>query len=317
VYYGYGVLSAPDPANAVQKVLAAIAQGKSWKRIGYEGSFEVVAPSWNSAEFLVPATQTRELLRSALDGSELIDASAMLQSQRLRKTPYEIGKLRLASEISCFGLEAFERLVEIGVTGVELAAAVERDVMVLGTRKGGERVRGFAQVAVGPEETAVGYRPNEISTLRPMKSGDVALLELGVVVDGYWADRTRVRVAGTPTDEQIKIFDTVRRAQEAAVAAIRPGVSGAQVDEAARSEIRDAGYAADFPHVTGHGLGFRYHESSPILAPNSATILEEGNLTSVEPGIYRLPAGGFRIEDDVLVTKTGAEIFGPFPKNLV
>jgi Xaa-Pro dipeptidase len=78
-----------------------------------------------------------------------------------------------------------------------------------------------------------------------------------------------------------------------------------------------AGYAADFPHVTGHGLGFRYHESSPILAPNSATILEEGNLTSVEPGIYRLPAGGFRIEDDVLVTKTGAEIFGPFPKNLV
>jgi Xaa-Pro dipeptidase len=85
----------------------------------------------------------------------------------------------------------------------------------------------------------------------------------------------------------------------------------------ARSVIREAGYAEFFPHITGHGLGFRYHESSPILAPKSATKLEEGNLTSVEPGIYLLPSGGFRMEDDVLVTASGAEVFGPFPKNLV
>jgi Xaa-Pro dipeptidase len=126
-----------------------------------------------------------------------------------------------------------------------------------------------------------------------------------------------VRVAGKPTDEQFKIFNAVRDAQQAAVAAIKPGVTGAHVDEAARSVIRDAGYAEFFPHVTGHGLGFRYHESSPILAPQSTTTLEEGNLTSVEPGIYKTPAGGFRIEDDVLVTANGAEILGPFPKNLV
>jgi Xaa-Pro aminopeptidase len=211
----------------------------------------------------------------------------------------------------------FEKLVEVGITGVELAAAVEQEVMVSGTKKGADRVRAFAQVAVGPEETAVGYRPNEVSTLLRMKAGDVALLELGLVVDGYWADRTRVRVAGQPTDEQFKIFEVVRKAQEAATAAIKPGVSGAYVDEAARSVIREAGYAEYFPHVTGHGLGFRYHESSPILAPQSATELEEGNLTSVEPGIYKKLVGGFRIEDDVLVTATAAEIFGPFPKNLV
>ena len=317
VYYGYGVLSAPNPATAVQNSLAAIAKNKSWKRIGYEGSFEVVAPSWNSAEFLVPAAQSRELLARAFEHSDLVDVSALLQSQRLRKTQYEIAKLRLASEISCFGLEAFEKLVEVGVTGVELAATVEREITVSGTRKGADRVRAFAQVAVGPDETAVGYRPNEVSTLLPLKPGDVALLELGVVVDGYWADRTRVRVAGHPTDDQFKIFNTVRDAQQAACAAIKPGVTGAQVDEAARSVIRDAGYAEYFPHVTGHGLGFRYHESSPILAPGSATVLEEGNLTSVEPGIYKNPVGGFRIEDDVLVTSNGAEILGPFPKNLV
>lgn len=317
VFYGYGVLEAPNPAIAVQNSLSAIAKGKSWKRVGYEASFEVVAPSWNSAEFLVPAAQSREMLAKVFAGSELIDVSVLLQTQRLQKTTYEIEKLRLASEISCFGLDAFEKLVEVGITGVELAAAVEHEVMVSGTKKGAYRVRAFAQVAVGREETAVGYRPNEVSTLLGMKAGDVALLELGLVVDGYWADRTRVRVAGQPTDEQFKIFEVVRKAQEAATAAIKPGVSGAYVDEAARSVIRQAGYAEYFPHVTGHGLGFRYHESSPILAPQSATQLEEGNLTSVEPGIYKKLVGGFRIEDDVLVTATGAEIFGPFPKNLV
>jgi Xaa-Pro aminopeptidase len=316
IFYGYGVLSAPNPAAAVQKSLTDIAKGKAWKRVGFEGSFETVAPSWNAAEFLVPGFPSRELLAQAFAVSHLIDASELLQTQRLRKTSYEKERLRLASEISCFGLEAFEKLVDVGITGVELAASVEREVMVSGTKNGAERVRAFAQVATGPDESAFGYRPNEISTLRRMMSGDVALLELGVVVDGYWADRTRVRVAGKPTDKQLEIFNTVRQAQEAACAAIKPGVTGAFVDEAARSVIRDAGYAQYFPHVTGHGLGFRYHESAPILAPKSAVTLEEGNLTSVEPGIYKTPEGGFRIEDDVLVTSDGAEILGPFPKNL-
>lgn len=317
VYYRYGVLGAPDWSTVMRKHLAELAKVNSWKRIGYEASFEVVAPSWNSAEFLVPAAQTLELLRVALEGRELVDASPLLQLQRLRKTDYEIGKLRTASEISCIGLEAFQRLVQVGVSGVELAAAVEREIMALGTGyHEAFRVRAFAQVASGPEESAVGYRPNEVSTVRRLENGDVALLELGVVADGYWADRTRVRVAGQPTDEQSKIFDTVRKAQEAAVRQIRPGVTGAQVDDAARSVIREAGYGEFFPHITGHGLGFRYHESSPILAPGSAATLEEGNLTSVEPGIYRSPSGGFRIEDDVLVTSSGVEILGPFPKNL-
>jgi len=230
---------------------------------------------------------------------------------------YEIAKIRIASEISSIGLEAFERLVDVGASGVELAAGVEREIMACGTGyQGAFRVRAYAQVAVGPDESAVGYRPNEVSTRRLLESGDIALLELGVVADGYWADRTRVRVAGQPTQEQFKVFDTVRRAQEAAAAAIRPGVSGAEVDQAARSVIRDAGYAAFFPHITGHGLGFGYHESLPKLAPGETDLLEEGMVTSVEPGVYFKPCGGFRIEDDVLVTGTGSETFGPFRNSL-
>jgi Xaa-Pro dipeptidase len=194
---------------------------------------------------------------------------------------------------------------------------VEREIMVRGTGyHGAVRVRAYAQVAVGPEESALGYRPNEVSTRRHLERGDVALLELGVVADGYWADRTRVRVCGEPTLEQSKVFDTVRRAQDAAAAAIRPGISGAEVDEVARSIIRDAGYAEFFPHITGHGLGFAYHESLPHLAPGEAGPLEEGMVTSVEPGVYFKPCGGFRIEDDVLVTATGSETFGSYRKSL-
>jgi len=316
-YYRYGVLDAPDQGSAIRDILSRTARGKGWKRVGYEADFEVVAPPWNSGEAQVPAARTREIYRAAFDGSELVDISSLLQAQRRRKTVYEIGKVRIASEISCIGLEAFERLVDVGASGVELAAGVEREIMARGTGcQGALRVRAYAQVAVGPDESAIGYRPNEVSTRRRLEGGDVALLELGVVADGYWADRTRVRVAGDPTEEQLKVFDAVRKAQEAAAAAIRPGISGAEVDEIARSVIRDAGYAGFFPHITGHGLGFCYHESLPKLAPGETDPLEEGMVTSVEPGVYFKPCGGFRVEDDLLVTQNGSETLGPFRKSL-
>ncbi|MGH9469117.1 MAG: M24 family metallopeptidase [Terriglobia bacterium] len=312
-YYRYGVLGARDAGSELAPILRGIAQSGGWKRIGYEGSFETIAPAWNSAEILVPFSQTP--FHAVFDGCEVIDASLLLQSQRRRKTAYEIAKLRTVNAISCIGLETFERSVEVGVSGVELAAAVEREVMARGAGlDGAQRVRAYAQVAVGPEESALGYRPSEVSTRRPLRHGDAALLELGVVADGYWADRTRVRVAGEPDDEQVKIFEVVRRAQEAAIGALRSGITGAEADQAARSVIRDAGYAEFFPHITGHGLGFCYHESAPKLAPDSTDTLEENMVTSVEPGVYLKPPGGFRIEDDVVITKDGAEILGPFPK---
>jgi Xaa-Pro dipeptidase len=318
VYFRYGVLGSPDPGSALRDILGRTAKGRGWKRVGYEADFEVVAPPWNSGEAQVPAAATREIYRAAFEGSELVDVSALLQAERRRKTAYEIGKVRIASEISCIGLEVFERLVEVGMSGVELAAEVEREIMARGTGcQGTSRVRAYAQVAVGPDESAIGYRPNEVSTRRRLESGDVALLELGVVADGYWADRTRVRVAGEPTREQVKVFETVRKAQEAAAAAIRPGATGAEVDEAARSVIRDAGYEDAFPHITGHGVGFGYHESTPKLAPGVTDPLEEGMVTSVEPGIYFKPCGGFRIEDDVLVTRNGSETLGPFRNSLI
>lgn len=318
IYYPYGCIDSPQASTAIKNILTDIPASRSWRRVGYEGNFEVVASSWNTAEAMVPAADAAALLRAAYPDAELIDVSVLLKAERLTKTSYEVTRLQIASEISCIGLEAFEGAVHVGASGVELAAEVERQVMIRGTGyRGAKRVRAFAQVTIGAEETAQGYRPNVVTTVRRLKNGEVALLELGLVADGYWSDRTRVRVAGTPQDEQLQIYDVVRRAQQAAISALRPGVVAAQVDEAARSVIRDAGYERCFPHITGHGLGFGYHESSPILAPGSAEILKENMLTSVEPGIYKPSVGGFRIEDDVLVTADGPLVLGPFHKNLV
>ena len=171
-------------------------------------------------------------------------------------------------------------------------------------------------MAVGAGETALGYRPMEISTSRRLAPGEIALLELGVVVDGFWSDRTRPRVAGEATAEQRRLCGLVAQAQEAAVQRIRPGVPAVEVDKAARSVLQNAGLGREFLHITGHGTGFRYHEPFPVIGPLSETILEEGMVFSVEPGIYAASLGGIRLEDDVLVGPGGAEVLGPFAKAL-
>ena len=316
-WFTFGVLGARDPMLAMGEFLADVSSGKGWRRVGYEANFQMMAPAWQTSEILIPSENTRAVYAASLPGCELVDASALIQSKRRRKTPYEAEKLRITAEISCIGMEAFQKMVDVGVTGIELVAAVEAAIMAGGPGyKGAQRVRGYAQVATGPEESSIAFRMNEISTRRRLQNGDVALLELGVVADGYWADRTRVRVAGQPTDEQARVFELLVAAQEAQCAALKPGVTGASVDEVGRAMIREAGLEAKFPHITGHGLGFGYHESGPKLAPGSADVMEEGFFVSVEPGIYYKPVGGFRIEDDVLVTADGFEVLGPFTKAL-
>lgn len=316
--FRFGVLAAGNPYEETARRLKLALRGSRPLRVGFENNFEAVAPPWNAAEPAIPAAATRQLLREIFGTKALVDATPFLNELRTRKTPHEQHKMRVASEIAAFGLEAFRRKVDVGVSGVELVAHVERAVLLKGTGyRGARRVRAFAQVATGRQETAVGYRPMEISSLRKLCNRDIALLELGVVVDGFWSDRTRVRVAGQPTARQRDVFDAVVTAQEAAIAAIRPGMTAGAVDHAARDVMRARGYGKEFLHVTGHGLGLRYHEAVPLLAPGVTTVLEEGMVHSVEPGAYDPRWGGMRVEDDILVTSNGAEVLGPAVKALV
>jgi Xaa-Pro dipeptidase len=317
VTYRFGVLNAPNPYDAVAGLLDKAVRGEPYGRVGIEGTFENVAPPWNVAEPAIPAGFTRGLLESVFGCEALVDATDLLHGLRARKTPAEQDKLRRTNTIAQLGMEAFHDEVKPGVSGVELVAHVEHAVMTKGTvQADARRVRAFAQVATGAAETSMGYRPMEIATTRKMAEGDLALLELAVVADGFWCDRTRVAVAGTPADQQREVFEAVVRAQEAAIAAVRSGVRAGEVDEAARSVIREAGYDEGFFHVTGHGLGFRYHEPAPLIAPVSEEVLETGMCHTVEPGVYLPEIGGIRVEDNVVVTENGAEVLGPFRKEL-
>ena len=312
--YPYGTKDSPPQPESMLRLLKGQARG--WKKVGWEESSDVAAPAWNAAELQIPSASSRRLLEQAFGARRLIDASRFLREAQILKTPQEVEGVRKANRIANLGIQEFFRRVAPGASGVELAAAVEGAIMVQGTGFEGARcVRAFAQVAVGPE-SARGWRPAEITTSRRLEQGEVALLELAVVADGFWCDRTRARVAGEPTAEQREVHELVRAAQGAAIAAVRPGVEAALADEEARKLIREGGRDREFMHVTGHGLGYRYHEHAPLLAPGSKDVLHPGMIHSVEPGVYGPAFGGIRIEDDVLVTERAAEILAPLSCDL-
>jgi Xaa-Pro dipeptidase len=309
--YLYGVLGGADPYEAVAAVIVE-KLGSDAKRVGFEGGFESVAPPWNAGEPSISAAATLAMLERSVGRHVLVDATDLLYALRARKTGAEQEGIRRASEIAALGLRTFQETADRGRSGVDLVAHVELAVMLRGTGfRGARRVRAFAQVSTGMEETSLAYRPAVVSTLRPLVGGDPAVLELAVVADGFWADRTRSVVVGKPTARQRAAHEAVREAKRAAIARVRPGARAADVDEAARSVMRGAGFEREFLHITGHGLGFRYHEPVPVIAPGATTILEEGMVHSVEPGAYAPDIGGIRLEDDILVTPDGAEILGP------
>ena len=188
-----------------------------------------------------------------------------------------------------------------------MVAAVEAAVVREGLGLGGVRsVRGFAQVLSGPR-TVAAWGPAYLATQRRVETGDVVLLELATVADGYWSDLTRVQVAGSPTARQREVRLAVDAAVRAVAAAARPGVDGAAVHAAARTALAEAGLAGAFPHHTGHGVGFRYHEPIPLLHPRSTDILQAGMVFTIEPGVYNEDFGGMRVEENVVVSPAGCE----------
>jgi Xaa-Pro aminopeptidase len=141
-------------------------------------------------------------------------------------------------------------------------------------------------------------------------------LDFGIILGGYCSDMTRTVFLGKPKTEERSAYNAVLEAQEAAVAAVRPGVSCAEVDEAARAVLRREGLAEAFSHSTGHGVGLEIHEP-PRVAAGQATRLMRGMVVTIEPGVYLAGRFGIRIEDMVAVTATGGQVLTPAPKALI
>jgi len=240
----------------------------------------------------------------------------MLHRLRARKTPWEVAKLRLANEIATFGLVAFREAFEPGRGEAEVAARVEAAIMSHGIGyKGARSVRAWAQLMSGPD-SARAYTPHPATSARRIERGDGGLLELATVADGYWSDLTRTLVAGAPDRRQQDLYGAIVAAYEATIRGARPGLSGCQVDALARGVVAQRGYAGQFLHHTGHGLGFRYHEPHPFLHPSNVELIEDGMVSSVEPGIYVPGVGGFRLEDNVTFTPAGVDLLSVYDASL-
>ncbi|MFC3960341.1 M24 family metallopeptidase, partial [Halovivax cerinus] len=230
-------------------------------------------------------------------------ATDLLMTLRRRKSESEIDHIREACSITDAVSEEVRSLDAVGMTENELAAEIEYRV-----RKHGAGDRGSTQVASGPNSA----HPPHACSDRTIEAGDPVVLDFGCSVEGYLSDQSRVVVyEGDPPAGFVDAFETAREAREAAIDAIEPGVTAADVDDVARSIIEDAGYEGQFLHVTGHGLGLGIHEppylmSGSYMDGGNELTIEPGMVFAVEPAIYD-DEWGVRVEDDVLVTEDGTE----------
>jgi Xaa-Pro aminopeptidase len=243
------------------------------------------------------------------------DTGGELLSLYDEKTATDVVALEKAHKIAARAVEVFYREVGGGHTEAMLAALIEMAVQETNGRGGVGFAKAWPMVQSGKHSADAGKFNR--STGKMIMPGELVVLEMGVCVDGYWADITRTAVVGEATDTQQRMFDAVAGAQRAAFGVLRPGASMREVDDAARSFIADAGFGSCFPHGLGHQTGFRYHDPGKVLSPYSTGILREGMVITVEPGVYsEALGGGLRIEDNVLITTDGYRILSACPRDL-
>jgi len=247
-------------------------------------------------------------LRETLPGWEQRLAAGVLAGLRVRKSPAEVAALRRAGAAIDRVHARMGEWLRPGRTEAEVAADI-----ALGIREAGHATVDFTIVASGPN----GASPHHEVSDRVLETGDVVVVDIGgPLPEGYHSDSTRTYVVGEPGGEVRDVYAVLQRAQAAAVDAVRPGVTAASIDEAARAIIRDAGYGEYFVHRTGHGIGLEVHEE-PYIVDGNDLLLEPGMAFSIEPGIYFPGRWGARIEDIVVVTGDGCEAVNRRPHDLL
>jgi Xaa-Pro aminopeptidase len=245
-------------------------------------------------------------LKSKTD-SVLDTTHGVVETLRMVKDDAEIAALGAAAAA---GDSAFRTVRDLAP-----AARSEGDLawsLINAMRDAGAAQAGWPPiVAAGPHAAL----PHHLSEQEPVGDG-LLLLDYGCIVDGYQSDMSRtIWLDGEPDDEIVRIHQAVLESQEAGIEAVRPGVTGHEVDEACRVVLRKYGYEEQFVHSTGHGVGLEIHEG-PRLARNSEDVLERGHVVTVEPGVYVPGFGGVRIEDMVVVRDDGHEVLTKSEKGL-
>jgi Xaa-Pro dipeptidase len=247
-------------------------------------------------------------VRDSAPEADYPDASDVLASLRLRKDKAEVDAMRRAVKIAQDALEATIPSIRIGMMEKELAAELVTQLL----KHGSEPELPFAPIISGGPNSA---NPHASPTERKLQVGDLLVVDWGAAYDGYISDLTRTFAVGDVDEEYKKIHQLVQDANAAGRAAASPGVPCAAVDKAAREVIESGGYGVYFTHRTGHGIGMEGHEE-PYMRGDNMQLLEPGMAFTVEPGIYLPGRNGVRIEDNVVITDTGADVLSDMPREI-
>jgi len=280
-------------------------------RIGFEQA-EAFEPA-GYAPNLFRGSAAR-LLRRAFPSATLAPADELLAQLRAIKTSAEIQHIRTACVVAEQAFLHGSGQLRTGLTEAQIAAAFRVPLSsCLADYDQVNRCDGFTYCMSGPN-SASAYGPYSRSHTRRIEWGDLVILRCHSYADGYWADIARTYHIGPLQGRKQQMFEAVFAARDAVLAAIRPGVRAADLDQIARSvfELHDLGAA--FKHPTGHGAGFGAldHTARPRLHPKSDDVLEAGMILKLEPGAYLEEHGGVRKSDMVAVTEDGAELLTPF-----
>ena len=250
--------------------------------------------------------QTQQRLETT--ARTLVPVVGELVELRSRKDAGEVARIRAAAAIADATLAEVAPTMADGPTERDIALALDSGMRARGaTGAAYETI-----VASGPN----GALPHARPTDRVISAGDLIVIDVGALVDGYRSDMTRTFVIGHPTPDQHRQLEVVRESQAAGAAAVAAGVAAQDVDGACRAVIADAGWEDRFTHGTGHGVGLDIHEQ-PRLNRVSNDTLQSGQLVTVEPGVYLPGEGGVRWEDLLLVTDDGADCLSGAPKDPV
>jgi len=240
-------------------------------------------------------------------GLRLRPLEATVEAARLRKDEAEVAAIRKAVSIAERAFLEVKPSIRPGARECDIAAALVHAVR----RRGSQAVPFDPIVAAGRRSALPHARP----TRRRLRRGDLVVVDWGAEWNGYFSDMTRTFLLGGGGGEKRRLCDIVLEAQASALRRARPGVGAREVDEAARSVIREAGYGLFFNHGTGHGVGLDVHEMPRVSAQGRGR-LEPGMVFTVEPGIYVPTLGGVRIEDMVLMTEEGPKRLTRLPRSV-
>ncbi len=250
---------------------------------------------------------TRDRMAEKLPKVAIGHTSGMIEHLRQIKDKEEIALIREAVRIAERSFAVIRASLRPEQTEIAIGDALEHQIRLFG----GEGPSFPPIVAVGDRAAL----PHANLTNKRVEQANTILIDWGANYHIYKSDLTRVLVTGKISPKLRRIYELVLAAQTTAIAAIRPGVAVCEVDAAARKVVAEAGFARRFNHGLGHGLGLEIHEA-PLMKGTSTATLKPGMVVTVEPGIYLTGWGGVRIEDDVLVTRTGHEVLSSLPKQL-